>query len=158
LVHHAQLVDGISAETGTGQGLKGTTEYGEATMLKHGRAVTGAVVVMVLLFQTACLRSMEPPLRLRPEDQRQVCAIRSADRVKIWTLDDQECQLNNAVVAQQALTGEWGGEEVAPFPFDSIARIQLYRRYGFGLGEFILGVLVGAGGLYAAALASFSYY
>lgn len=116
-------------------------------MLRNGRAATSVILVGLLIFQTACLRSTGPPVPLRAEDLRQIRAVRRADRVIVWTVDHQQYELNNPSVAGQRLEGEWWGEEVVPIPVDSVAAIQLFNRRGREFGLFMLGVAVGAGGL-----------
>lgn len=141
-------------------------------MLRNGRAATSAISIALLVVQAACLGPMGPQVPLRPENPTQMCAIRNADRILVWTVDNQQYKLNNASVVEQGLTGEWlvpasvphprgpwrpgpavggphreGGEEVVPIPVDSVAGIQLHKVHGRGFGLFMLGVLTGAGGL-----------
>lgn len=122
-------------------------------MLKNGRAATSAMLIGLLIFQVSCLRPMNPPAPLRPADPDQQAAIQDADRIKVWTLDEQEYRLVNAAVAEQGLTGEWYGEEIVPIPIDSIAGIQVFNR-NYGWLYFAVTLTAGVTALIVALVAS----
>ena len=103
-------------------------------MLRHGRAATSALLVGVLVVQTACVgsRPMGWPAPLRPEDPDQRAAIERAKLAKVRTVNDEEVWILGPRIEGQGFIGKDWRSPRAPrpdiaVPLDSIADIQLYR-------------------------------